>query len=345
MKDAVDTAAARANGAPCALALCALALGSMVLSVPSCGRINYDSTGADDASLSPIDSGVVDSGEDASATPEVVDTGGFPFKLAADESNIYWADNETGSLHRLPFSGGPSVELVPPRASASVFGLSVTDGVAYLCDSATGEIRSVPTSGGTVSLIATSPCFDLVATDTHLYWSSRSSAVPTIRRLALPNGVPENVGLPGPAANLKIVGANLYWTSYAAGEVHVLPTMGGASNRLASVANGGPWGLAVDGQYVYFVEHRATDGAVSRVPVAGGPSEVVAGAQAGAHQIVLDGDTIYWTSEFDGTVMRKRPNSEPVAIAEGQDSPLGLTLGGDAVYWTDRAGQVLKVAK
>ncbi|RLB51812.1 MAG: hypothetical protein DRJ42_16180 [Deltaproteobacteria bacterium] len=336
---------------------------------PACGRLGYEGNGDVDSGAagdtgavvdsaptdtgpsppdsSPSDTGIADSSPVDAGRPEpvVVDTGSFPFALVADATNLYWADFDGGALHRLPIAGGPSTELVPSRPSPGVYGLAVADGAVYMCDSSTGEIRHVSTAGGPVTVIAVSPCDDLAVDGTHLYWSSTDPLEPTIRRLALPDGVPEDVVGLGSARNLAIRGDRLFWTDYTNGEISTHPTVGGSVNLLATVARGGPWDLTFDDTFVYWADHHADVGAIMRVPLGGGTAEVVAGGQDGPHGIALDGGVLYWTNDFGGTVIKMPLGGAAVVVASGQEEPKNLVVTIDAVYWTTRGGAVMRIAK
>lgn len=318
-----------------------------LLLVAACGRISYDSVEHDGAILdasTTLDSAIIDA---APALPVVVDTGGFPFAIATDGSDVYWTDFSSGSLHRLSSAGGPSVELIPPRLSAGVYGLAIAGGFAYLCDSASGEIWKVATTGGPSEIIATTSCRDLAANDTHLYWTNSDALEPSIRRLSLPSGLPEDFDLAGPSTNLRLAGDHVYWTSYGTGEVFKRPISGlvSATNLLTTVTSGGPWGLTVDTSHVYFAEHRSSQGSISRVPLGGGPAEVLVANQEGAHEVVLDGSDLYWTSEFAGTITRLSPGGIAEVIATGQDQPLGIAVTSDSIWWTSRGGTVTRMGK
>lgn len=315
----------------------------VVLLAPNCGRINFQAL--DDDAGPGVDAGFADASfvDAAPATPMVIATGTFPYLITADSTHVYWTDFAAGSLHRFPIAGGSVEALTPPEAGTEIYGLAVAGDFVYLCDSASGELRRVASTGGSIEVLATSPCFDIAVDATHLYWSSKEPNEPTIRRLALTSGTLEDIGAPGVSYNIELAGSTLYWTVYSLGEIHSIPTIGGTSSRLATVAASGPWGLTADTTSVYWANHQASAGSIARVPINGGPAEILASDQAGAHQVVVEGQDVYWTSEYDGTIMHQGQGVAPVAIATGQGEPLGLALTAEALFWTNETGNVMRL--
>src|SRR5688500_17234122 len=61
------------------------------------------------------------------------------------------------------------------------------------------------------------------------------------------------------------------------------------------------WGVAVDGDHVYFTS-MTEGGMVARVPKAGGAPETIALAQAEPARLAVFEGRVYWTNAGDGTV-------------------------------------------
>jgi hypothetical protein len=133
--------------------------------------------------------------------------------------------------------------------------------------------------------------------------------------------------------------ANLYWSARGGGCIFAAPIDGGPSRLLsAGLSYATAWpeqptGLAVDGTYVYSVGSGAAAGII-RVPIAGGPSEIV-WTELGAWPtaIVVDDRFVYWTDSIADQILRleKPPASEAdggVAASDGGAPDLGPTDAG-----------------
>ncbi|MFO0576006.1 MAG: hypothetical protein U1A78_18555 [Polyangia bacterium] len=109
------------------------------------------------------------------------------------------------------------------------------------------------------------------------------------------------------------------------------------ATRLAT-AQDHPGPLATDGEYVYYMTggfQRAPDNAIRRVPVTGGPSEILArGDFVPSGGIACDGSHVYWTNANQPSVMRVAKTGGPpqVVLRELPQGPRELTIDGTHVY-------------
>jgi sugar lactone lactonase YvrE len=129
------------------------------------------------------------------------------------------------------------------------------------------------------------------------------------------------------------------------GEIYRVPVGGGPVALLAEGLEG-PFGIAADGEHVYFTNYDG--GTVMRVPVAGGRREVLAEGQGHPSYLALDAGSAYWTNFYagversgaarTGSVVRwdKRSRRTQV-LARDQDFPNGITVDGPTVYWVNYA--------
>ncbi len=142
------------------------------------------------------------------------------------------------------------------------------------------------------------------------------------------------------------------------GEIYRVPVGGGPVTVLAEGLEG-PFGIASDGQHVYFTNYDG--GTVMRVPVAGGPRELLAEDQGHPSYLALDPANAYWTNFYagadrstaarTGSVVRwNKKTRRTHVLAADQDFPNGITIDGPTVYWTNyadsqvRGGSIASVA-
>jgi hypothetical protein len=79
-----------------------------------------------------------------------------------------------------------------------------------------------------------------------------------------------------------------------------VPIGGGTPSALVSGVV--PLCVAVDGVFAYYTNYSA--GTVSRVPIGGGASVVIASGQSDVNAVTTDATAIYWTTDLTGTVMK-----------------------------------------
>lgn len=125
------------------------------------------------------------------------------------------------------------------------------------------------------------------------------------------------------------------------------------ATRLAT-AQDHPGALATDGEYVYYTTggFQRSENAIRRVPVLGGPSEILAqGSFVPAGSIACDETHVYWTSSTQPSVMRVLKTGGPPQIILRQlpQSPRELALDGTHVYLAtfrkDTPGFIVRVPK
>ncbi len=285
----------------------------------------------------------------APSTATVLDSGGFPYAIAADDTAVYWQDFNDGSVHTIPLSGDPPQTLAPSRgAMTPVYGMVAAGDGVYQCDNQRGVIERIPLTGGSPVTVVSVPCSSLATDGVYVYWSNGGVLTePVVSRLLVgSSGTSEPVGPVGTGSGILTLGGGwLYFTDWAAGTVSRLAVTGGTPEIIATTEASGPWGLAADDTYLYFADHHAGYGGIMRVPLAGGTPESMVSGQDGAHGVVIDNGVIYWTNDLGGTVMKLAPGGLPVTLATAEDEPKFLVVTPNAVYWTSRGGTVSWVAK
>jgi hypothetical protein len=107
--------------------------------------------------------------------------------------------------------------------------------------------------------------------------------------------------------------------------------------------------MAVSGSYVYWADAQSM--AIMRVPVAGGPSEMVAPAPNNPFCIAVDQANVYWGNlplMASEEVVMKVPivGGTAVTLARGPLGGSSIAVYDGNVYWTtiDMPGELLKVS-
>jgi hypothetical protein len=147
-------------------------------------------------------------------------------------------------------------------------------------------------------------------------------------------------GYPGSVVSDNV---NVYFTNYyGTGPVESIPRGGGMTTTLAS-SRPGPYGVAVDSKYVYWVEEGNADGdghVMKALKTGGGTPITIASNLMSPQFIQFDGTNLYWTTLADadagGGVWTSLPNEDASAtmIGSPQSNPVGIALDADkVVYW------------
>jgi hypothetical protein len=246
-------------------------------------------------------------------TPDISLPAEVPCGLAVDATNVYWGiDGEGGEealreVVRISINGGSVVPLASGRAQ-NVIGpadVALVGTDLYFTDSL-GLMKVPTTSSGTAAtLFDSGPCGGALATDgSNLYWQN-SSTRKLVKKSIGGGAAVEVASVQDYAPYIVVVANNAYWIELDPGGVGVIktvPTVGGAPTPLTS-SEDDPQHLAVDGTYVYWTNK---DGSVYKVPVGGGPKNMlVAAHDSDAWGIAVDATSVYWTEFQYGAALFK----------------------------------------
>ena len=133
---------------------------------------------------------------------------------------------------------------------------------------------------------------------------------------------------------------SVYWTDLSAGTVMKAPLSGGTPVTLAT-GQSNPAPIAVNAGGVYWSSYG--DDRLMLSPAGGGMPIFVLSAPV--DRLTVDRSNVYWTDNFQGTVMKVAVgSSSSYTLASGQGSPDGLAVDASNVYWADYdTGTVSKV--
>ncbi len=156
---------------------------------------------------------------------------------------------------------------------------------------------------------------------THIYWSDQVAG--TVMRVALDgeDGMETLAsGQDGPIG-IAVDDQHVFWAN--ANAIYSAPLDGGEATMLAQLEQQQPafrelTDLTVAGSWVYFP--RTSESSVMRVPVDGGPTEVLAQGVASTQSIYVDGEQVYTTYASMETAMEESSRVYSVPIAGGDAS-------------------------
>jgi hypothetical protein len=146
----------------------------------------------------------------------------------------------------------------------------------------------------------------------------------------------------------RVVGdaSGIYWTNAGStlssrdGSVVVCRATGCGSPppQLLALFQSHPRGIALDDTYVYWVNQGLgtdpTDGAVLRIPKAGGTAQKLAEGLTSPAYLAVDAKNVYWTNG-DGTVMvASKTGGDARVFADGQGGAWDIAVDDSGVYWT-----------
>jgi hypothetical protein len=229
------------------------------------------------------------------------------------------------------------------------FGRNVAASVSHVyvgtCDGAFGSVLDLPTSGAVPKTLGAVGCMNDLALDAAiLYGASIGGAkgngvVVAAGVWAWPPGAP----LIGGAASGAIDASAGDGGSDAASDGATGDGDADAGDAAPASPVYAPVGVVADATHVYWTERGhgiaiPPDGAVMKMPLAGGVPQVLVAGLHGPGDLALDGDTLYWANT-DGRIMKVSvAGGAPTVLATGQIDPLNVTADATAVYWTNRGG-------
>jgi hypothetical protein len=237
-------------------------------------------------------------------------------ELAVAGANVFWlaGDRERCALLSAPVSGGQTRRLVAAPKAGSVLA-TFGDAVywfEYGQDMHT-VLKTVPLAGGkptTLSVESNNALPDAIAVDEqYVYWLSDmqgDSHKPSLKRTPRQGGsATVFAGVSGHASAIAVDDATVYvadpgdWNANIpakaniVGTIQAIPKAGGAARTLASLP--GPWALAVDARYVYFVA-SGKHGKIGRIAKDSGAIAILAQDQPYARSIAVDDRFVYWVN-------------------------------------------------
>ncbi|MCB9593366.1 MAG: hypothetical protein H6719_11600 [Sandaracinaceae bacterium] len=180
----------------------------------------------------------------------------------------------------------------------------------FFCEPAGAPERTlaVPKDGGAAREVAAIGGLDLTADATHVYLASwMPGGMGFMARVPIDGGEVERLGpIRETIRDLVVDGRHLYWSDSAdSAEAEIFRAAVDGSSSAPEVVFRGPGlplRLGVGGAYLYFTNH--TGDALERVPLGGGPREVLDRELPVAEDLALDEARVYAVSFRDRTLIQ-----------------------------------------
>jgi hypothetical protein len=284
-----------------------------------------------------------------------------PLNVTVDASYLYWTNNQSGSIWRVPIAGGAPTQLASGPAGA--WGIAVDSAQVYWTNQKSNTVMMAPLAGVTGTeapvTIASGQAqpLGIAVNSSYVMWSNWSDGTVS----AVPLGQAADAGAPIHLATgqahprqLRLADPqNLYWGSDSnpgsviAGNLPML--LAGGTPR--TVASGGGsrnvYGIATNSVNVYWVTPSVTGDVMFAPLAATNATPTVAATTSGAFDVVVDANGVYFAN---GASIRMAPlgglpaGGVAATVASGV-APSGMAIDDTSLYWVETAGRICKLAK
>ncbi|RLB61627.1 MAG: hypothetical protein DRI90_10935 [Deltaproteobacteria bacterium] len=189
----------------------------------------------------------------------------------------------------------------------------------------------------------------LVVDANNVYWTIGNPSN-SVYRVPLTGGTPVLVvGAQIFPRELALDNGVLYWSNYGLSpakngsiQSYTLPNTGPVA--VASALDYGVWGIAVQGDYVYWANQNTN--AIYRESISTpNTPQVLTSAQGQPWDVAVDSSAVYWTNYTSGDIRRMGlGGGSQHVLATAQGGPLGIAVDATHVYWSNNtANQIRRV--
>lgn len=185
--------------------------------------------------------------------------------MAADASNLYWADGGNGTIRRAPLGDPVQAPITLASGQSAPSGVALdADHVYWTTHATDGQILALAKTAtpGTAPTVLADHQVDprrIAVADGFVYWTSQGDGlhpnIGTVQRVAVTGGEITTLADHQPAPDsLAIAHGFVYWTDPGANAVMRMPVDGSAAPAVVAAGTAGPSGLAVTDACVYFTD-------------------------------------------------------------------------------------------
>lgn len=315
--------------------------------------------------------------------PRVLAHGGSGRKrLALGKEHVYWADEEDGSITRLPKDGGVPLVLAADQHRATALTLhegflywAVIDRVdrARMEDIPRSRIVRMPEDGGEIETLADAVLPQSIAVSGRdVYWTDFIDGISgTVMRGSL-DGAPAVLlaSKQKQPDSIVVDEQDVFWTNtgnkrptyFMDGSVMRMPRAGGKKRWILAKDKSMPSSVVLDGGDVYWVTASRREppyeaGAVVKRSRTGGKTELLACRSGEGGFLAVDATHVYCLAAYEGTMFRvPKHGGQAEQLLSSLEAALmptfvdGLALDDQFLYWTatfsrEAGGAVWKMAK
>jgi hypothetical protein len=261
------------------------------------------------------------------------------------------ASSADAGAEAAPADGGVSAPLLLAKDLVEPRGIAMDDANVYFTAYGEGTIRAVAKDGTSASVVASAhpEVRDVVVDGARLYWLAKGKnggcaggnrAVYSARK----DGASPTKLIDDCQNNVRLTqdALSLYYTTT---EQQLWQLAKDGSSKIALTTAEKPGAVATSGALVVWAS--ASTGKLTSYDRAGGGTAVLAMAQPGPQDIVVEGSVVYWINEGGSLVKLElgKPDA-PAVMTSGLATPARLASDGTRLYWTNAGdGTVASMAK
>jgi len=310
-----------------------------------------------DSALGRLDGGTPNDALEVGSSFILAVDPGAPSSLALDQDYVYWTSYVSGTIQRIPKSGG-SPQLLTTVHALGVPSLDVDDTSVYFSayddTGVTTYVGSLPKAGGTVTVIAPQQgaARGVKVSGGFVYWLvDPQTGAGGVARAPIGGGAVQAITPTSYASDawLAVDDKYVYWTDFAdhgPTSGHIYRTLCDGTGAVATLVAGldSPYGIAADATSLFVglgftlnISNGMYDGAIITLDKLGAPpvpATTLASQQAQPLALAIDDTSIYWGDHLSGSLMRVPKAGGPaVVLASGSSGFEDVAVDDQYVYW------------
>ncbi|MBI3203365.1 MAG: hypothetical protein HYZ29_17635 [Myxococcales bacterium] len=279
--------------------------------------------------------GSIDHGDCAGRVESVASELPGAYGIAVDNTDVYWTDNESGTVIAAPKSGGALRTLASGQHHPQFVALDSTHVYWGNAQSPDGFVGRVEKSGGPVEVVADNSARVIAVDASRVFFTAYGDGA-AVRSAPLAGGPAVTLAdaQPNPTG-IAVFEGFVYWGNQGAhqvdGGIMKVPAIGGAPSVVVTGQVSG--GVAADSSGIYWGNGMEEAPGVMRAPLAGGPAVRLAPDEVD-FALTIDDDRVYFANLAGEVRSVPKTGGAACTIATGQAWARTLALDAEFIYWT-----------